>query len=82
MLLQTTFTNAKDKYPWIMQHQDKSITELEIRHAVLNRLVGLAGREKVRQTLTRAGICYLTIRYAASLFLLYERSQLFPFGIN
>eukprot|EP01105_Mastigella_eilhardi_P019218 TRINITY_DN450_c0_g1_i3.p1 TRINITY_DN450_c0_g1~~TRINITY_DN450_c0_g1_i3.p1 ORF type:complete len:1376 (-),score=324.64 TRINITY_DN450_c0_g1_i3:50-4144(-) len=35
-LLTKTFANAVAKFPWIMKYTDRSITELEIRHAVLN----------------------------------------------
>jgi hypothetical protein len=31
-----TFEKASAEFPWIMDFQDRSITELEIRHAVLN----------------------------------------------
>jgi hypothetical protein len=32
------FNRAQEKFAWVNQYQDRSITELEIRHAVLNRL--------------------------------------------
>ncbi|KAH3745330.1 Tetratricopeptide repeat protein [Pelomyxa schiedti] len=36
-LLTKTFANASSKFPWIMKFQDRSITELEVRHAILNK---------------------------------------------
>jgi hypothetical protein len=35
-LLTQTFSNASASYPWLKEYEDRSITELEIRHAVLN----------------------------------------------
>eukprot|EP01105_Mastigella_eilhardi_P028055 TRINITY_DN900_c0_g1_i10.p1 TRINITY_DN900_c0_g1~~TRINITY_DN900_c0_g1_i10.p1 ORF type:complete len:1319 (+),score=247.71 TRINITY_DN900_c0_g1_i10:561-3959(+) len=35
-LLTKTFANASAKFPWISTFSDRSITELEIRHAALN----------------------------------------------
>lgn len=35
-LLDRTFANAQERYPWITDYKDRSITELEIRHAALN----------------------------------------------
>lgn len=37
-LLRQTFQNAVGAYPWIASYCDRSITELELRHAVLNDL--------------------------------------------
>ncbi|KAH3743270.1 tetratricopeptide repeat protein [Pelomyxa schiedti] len=36
-LLTKTFAHASSQFPWIMNFTDRSITELEIRHAVLNQ---------------------------------------------
>ncbi|KAH3766478.1 tetratricopeptide repeat protein [Pelomyxa schiedti] len=36
-LLTKTFANASSQFPWIMSYVDRSITELEIRHAILNQ---------------------------------------------
>jgi len=35
-LLKKTFGKASVDFPWVKAFQDRSITELEIRHAVLN----------------------------------------------
>ncbi|KAL6063505.1 DUF4062 domain-containing protein [Balamuthia mandrillaris] len=35
-LLALTFKRAESKFPWIHAYYDRSITELEVRHAVLN----------------------------------------------
>jgi len=35
-LLTKTFKKASVNFPWVMNYQDRSVTELEIRHATLN----------------------------------------------
>jgi len=37
-LLETTFEIGEELYPWVKQHRKDSVTEIELRHAVLNDL--------------------------------------------
>ncbi|KAH3757866.1 tetratricopeptide repeat protein [Pelomyxa schiedti] len=41
-LLTKTFAHASAQFPWVMNFTDRSITELEIRHAILNKSGGRA----------------------------------------
>jgi hypothetical protein len=36
--LTKTFQYAAEQFPWTQQYRDRSVTELEIRHAILNSL--------------------------------------------
>lgn len=45
--LEQSFKVAQETFPWLAQYTDRSITELEIRHAVLSQLQHVP-KEKVR----------------------------------
>lgn len=40
VLLKKSMQNALSKYPWIRSYASSSVTELEVRHAVLNQIEG------------------------------------------